>query len=362
LIEGHQSGHKIVFTKTHHACIDGVSGQELLAVLVDNEVNPSPVPAPTTQWKPEAVPNDLQMAGKTVRSSLGRPRHFVRMLPHVATSAFNMGKLIFSKERETPNTPFQAPRSIFNKPSSQHRDFAWGDIPLADVLFVKNSLGVKVNDLVMALCSTAMRRYCLARDALPETPLLSSIPISLHTAEGQTGNHVSGMFCSLATDEQDPLVRLEEIAKSTKAGKEGNDMIGAAVMTDAAQFVSPAIVSLANRYISGIGTGDSLKPLFNCVISNVPGPRQQLYMAGAKIMSQYPMSITTDNCGLNITLVSYMDKIDLGITTDKAVVPDASELMDYIKEALIEYKALATQMTGSSKPAKKQKSAKRKST
>lgn len=350
LIEGHESGKKILFTKTHHACIDGVSGMELLAVLVDTSPNPAPPPPAKDAWKPDSIPSDAEMMSRTVKSFLQRPGHFARMLPHIATSAINMGKLALAKDLETPKVPFQAPRSIFNKPGSQERDFAWGDLPLNDVMFVKNALGVKVNDLIMTICGTAMRRYCLDRDALPDKPLLSMIPISVHSAEGQIGNHVSAMYCSLATDIEDPMQRLQEVSKSTLAGKAGHATVGATMLTDAAQFTSPAVVSMANRYISRVGTGDSLRPFFNCVISNVPGPRIPLYMAGAKITSQYPMSVTIDNCGLNITLISYMDKIDMGITTDRAVVPDATVLFDYIAEALQEYKTIATDMEAAEKP------------
>lgn len=359
LIDGHESGKKILFTKTHHACIDGVSGMELLAVLVDTSANPAPPPPPTSDWRPDNVPSDADMMARTVKSFLQRPRHFMRMLPHVATSAINMGKLALAKDLETPKVPFQAPRSIFNKPGSQERDFAWGDLPLDDVMLVKNALGVKVNDLVMTICGTAMRRYCLERNALPEAPLLSMIPISVHSEEGQIGNHVSAMYCSLATDIEDPLQRLKEVAKSTLAGKAGHATVGATMLTDAAQFTSPAVVSMANRYISRVGTGDSLRPFFNCVISNVPGPRIPLYMAGAKITAQYPMSVTIDNCGLNITLISYMNKVDMGITTDKAVVPDAKILFGYISDALQEYKALALAMDkdASAKPAARKRKA-----
>jgi WS/DGAT/MGAT family acyltransferase len=215
---------------------------------------------------------------------------------------------------------------------------AFARIPLDKAKRAKDVLEVKLNDIVLAVCSGTLRRYLELHDDLPPEPLIAMCPISVRTDDGtrEGGNQVSGMWASLATDVDDPGERLRMIAASTQGAKSDHDRIGAQSLTDWAEWSAPRTFGLAARLYSSMHVADNLGPIHNTVISNVPGPPFPLYLSGAELVAAYPMGPIMDGCALNITVLSYRDHIDIGFLVDADLVPDPWELAAQVEPAFEE--------------------------
>jgi diacylglycerol O-acyltransferase len=343
-----------VLTKIHHALIDGLSGAEILGALLDLSPEVRQVDPPTTNTA-DAVPGRAEMLG---RGLLGLARHPLRVarslpgtLPHLeevralaavpgvralgrAASLVRRG--IRGTEQARGFGGLEAPRTPFSRPLSAHRRFGFGSVSLDEVKAVKNAHGVTVNDVVVSLCAGALRRWLVAHDALPETPLLAQIPISVRTPEqfGTYGNQIMLMTVPLYTTEADPLIRLRVTHDALAEMKETQQAMPAALMADANRFIPPALFSRAARLSFALSSGRAGHPLWNLVVSNVPGPQFPLYLAGAKILATYPVSVIVDGMGVNITVMSYCGSLDIGIVADRDQVPDVDKLVDYLGEEL----------------------------
>ena len=267
VIEGLEGGYTAQLTKIHHCAIDGVSGAELLTTLLDVSPEPRRVEPPRRAWRPEPQPTQLEMMARGLWGVAGTPRkgfrvarEALRNLPAVAESvgvelpgAGLINRLIGRRnepllsEEETP-----VPRTSFNDQITPHRRFAFGSLSLDEVKEIKNELGVTVNDVVMALCSGALRRYLEERKELPADPLVAMVPVSVRTEEqkGSFGNQVSAMTASLHTHIADPIVRLERIHESMRVAKERHKALPATLLQDFAQFAPPAVAARAARVIA----------------------------------------------------------------------------------------------------------------
>jgi WS/DGAT/MGAT family acyltransferase len=235
----------------------------------------------------------------------------------------------------------RAPRTLFNGPISPHRRFAFGSLSLDAVKALKNAFGTTVNDVVVALCTSAVRRWLLERDALPDEPLVAMIPVSVRTEEeqGAFGNRISAMIVPIPTNEPDAVRRLQRCHEVLRSAKEAHAALPASILTDATAFIPPAVSALAARTTVEI-LGRTRPPL-NLVISNVPGPREPLYLAGAELQANYPVSVVIDGVGLNITVLSYRDHLDFGIIADREQVDDVWSMFDGLRAALEELTPLA---------------------
>jgi WS/DGAT/MGAT family acyltransferase len=233
-------------------------------------------------------------------------------------------------------TTARAPKTSFNGPVSPHRRFAFGSLPLDSVKRLKNELGITVNDVVVALCATAVRDWLLDRDELPREPLVAMIPVSVRTEEemGTFGNRISTMIVPIPTNVKDPRKRLMRAHQYLRSAKDRHQALPADLLTDAASFIPPAVMARAARTTMDI-LGRTRPPL-NLVISNVPGPRDPLYCAGAQLQAHFPVSVVIDGVGLNITVMSYRDHVDFGIIADRDQVDDVWSLMDGTARALEE--------------------------
>jgi WS/DGAT/MGAT family acyltransferase len=230
----------------------------------------------------------------------------------------------------------RAPRTRLNQRNGPHRRFAFASLPLADVKAIKNALGVTVNDVVLALSAGALRRWLAADSDLPTEPLLAIVPVSVRTPDqaGTFGNRVSTMIVALPTDEPDTRQRVERISAVMRSAKDRHHATPATLMQDANEFVPPALLARASRVIFQLSLRDSLAPPVNVVISNVPGSPAPLFLAGAQLLAQYPVSLIMDGVGLNLTVFSYRDALDLGVVCDRDMAPDAWPLIDHIEAEL----------------------------
>lgn len=365
LIQGLEGGRCAILTKMHHAVIDGMSGAEIMGVLFDLAPEGRDVAPPEDGGIAQAAePGSLEMLGRGLVGLPKQPWRALTSLPStlpyldVAPSVFGVpGAEAISRyasrarnavarraDGEIVERPrHRAPRTPFSGRISPHRRFGFGSISLTTVKEIKNRLGVKVNDVVVALCAGAVRRWLLAHDALPPEPLLAQIPVSVRTEEqaGTYGNRVSVMIVPIPTDEPDPLMRVERARDAMSAAKHRHNAMPAELLQDAASFIPPAINARAARVALQLGTRQRMRPLYNLVISNVPGPSFPLYLGGAQVEANYPVSVVTDGAGLNITVMSYRDSMDFGIVADREQVPDVWALIDALREDLEEIEAAA---------------------
>jgi WS/DGAT/MGAT family acyltransferase len=239
--------------------------------------------------------------------------------------------------------PLTAPRTPWNHSITPHRAVSFARIPLEEAKAVKDALGVKLNDVILAVCAGTLRHYLASHGELPAEPLIATCPVSVRVDDekGTLGNKVSAMFASLATDVEDPEERLRAIAASTSGAKSDHDLIGARTLTDWAEWAAPRTFGLASRLYGSMHLADSFGPIYNVVISNVPGPPFPLYMAGAELIAAYPMGPIMDGAGLNITVLSYRNHIDVGFMADRELVPDVWDLAAWMQPAFDELKQLA---------------------
>jgi diacylglycerol O-acyltransferase len=375
LIRGLEGGRDAILTKVHHAAVDGVSGNEILAILLDLHPEGREVPPRSGSSAGEQPPSDISMLAKGLRSLPLQPLRAVgsvptairnldalpgvaeipgvRMFRRVANRAASAlpGGLGNPELLEMPEA--RAPRTRFNAPISAHRRLSFGSLPLDTVKAIKNELGVTVNDVVVALCASMLRTWLQERDELPAEPLVAMVPVSVRTEEemGAYGNRVSAMFVPIPTDEPDPRRRIERTHEILLAAKERHKATPAKLMQDATQFVPPALMGSASRATIGLLARAPVPPALNLVISNVPGPREPLYCAGAKLMAYYPVSTIVDGAGLNITVMSYLDHIDVGIIGDRNQFDDAWPMLEGMRAALAEFHGLLSTTAAEGVPA-----------
>ncbi|MCW3038158.1 MAG: conserved hypothetical rane protein [Solirubrobacterales bacterium] len=366
VIQGLPDGQFAILTKMHHAMIDGVSGAEILGILFDlapegREFPQTPAPGPIA-----AAPNQLSMLGRGVAALPLQPLRMLRaapgVLPHLDVAPSVLGvpgaetmSRTLSRMRNLANgtrdgdvlerPKMRAPKTSFNGKISPHRRFAYGSLPLETVKTLKNRYGVTVNDIVVSLTTSAVRAWLIAHDELPDEPLLAQIPVSVRTDEemGTYGNKISIMIAPLATDEADPVARLMRTHEAMKAAKDRHRALPAAALQDITEFIPPAINARAARVALQMGTRQGMRPLYNVVISNVPGPPIPIYMAGAELQHNYPVSVITDGAGLNVTVLSYRGHLDFGIIADRDQMPDLPMLIDALRDALDELEQAAVE-------------------
>ena len=344
-----------LLTKVHHAAVDGVSGAEILGVLLDLDPDGRELPSRGDDVFGEREPSQWEMLA---RGLAGLPRQPLRAARAVPGTLPNLPDVPFadlvpgmgaagrvtralrrrlSSDGEVLETPrVTVPRTPFNGRISPHRRFAFDSLALDRIKAVKNELGITVNDVVVATCASAVRQWLLERDELPDDPLVAMVPVSVRTPEqaGTFGNRVSVMIVPIPTDVADPRKRLLAAHETLKVAKTRHKALPANILQDVTRFVPPALYTRAARVIAGVSA--SVQPPLNLVISNVPGPPVPLYLAGAKLVAHYPVSVITDGVGLNITCLSYLDHVDFGIVADRDMVDDAWPLMESVRAAMDE--------------------------
>jgi diacylglycerol O-acyltransferase / wax synthase len=345
LITGLAKRRAAVYTKIHHAAVDGVSGTELLTILMDLTPAGRELP-PAEPFRPERAPNWAELAARAAVKAAWRPVQTVRvtnelirvlptLAPVVSTVVGGMLGLNRGDGEVIATTPGRAPATPFNKPITAHRRFAIRSVDLGTVKMVKNAFGVSVNDVVMAMSAGALRRWLADHDALPAQPLISMIPVSVHdpAGKGALGNKVSAMLAALPTNVGEPGLRLEMVHAATKVAKAQQAVIPQGLVDQVSDFAPPALTARAARVVFATGLLHRLPP-FNVTISNVPGPNVPVYLCGASVIAHYPVSVVTDGQGLNITLVGYLGQLHFGLVACRELVPDIDVLAGYLVEEL----------------------------
>ncbi len=343
LIHGLGGGRKAIYTKVHHAAIDGVSGNDILAAVLD--LTPEGRDEQDTPpWTCDRQPGNAELLARSVVSLSGHPVRAARMgydlfrsLPGLATGpALRLPVVDKVLRRDSRSallgpTGLRAPATPFNRSVSPHRRWSFVSLPFGQVKAVKDAHGCTVNDVVMALSSGALRRWLLDHDALPEAPLVAGVPVSVRTQDqrGTGGNRVSSMIAPIPTNLEDPLQRLQACHESMRAAKEQHGALPADMLADVAQFAMPALAGQAARLAARLRLVERVSA-FNLIISNVPGPNIDLYYAGARLLAYYPLSAIADGQGLNITVMSYGGQLHFGLIADRDLVPDLDAMAGYL--------------------------------
>lgn len=364
LIHGLAAGRVALLTKVHHSAVDGVSGAEIMGTLFDlvreDGLPPRVEVAESRSARSGRQPSETQMLIRGIAGLPRQPLRALRALPGtlrqapripglatvpVAPTLTRAAARVSRMRRGNEDggvlevSTARAPRLSFNGTISPHRSLAFRSLPLEAVKTLKNRLEITVNDVIVGLCAGALRGWLEARDELPTEPLVAMIPTSVRTEaqRGEFGNRVSTMVVPIPTDVADPVERLIRAHQVLKVAKERYKALPASLLTDTSNFIPPALHARAARVSAGVM--GRLRTPINLILSNVPGPKETLYCAGAEVQANYPVSVVTDGVGLNITVFSYRDHADFGITADRASIDDAWGLMDAIDAELAHLRA-----------------------
>ncbi|WP_378735093.1 wax ester/triacylglycerol synthase family O-acyltransferase [Nocardia brasiliensis] len=329
LIEGLADGRFGVYSKMHHALIDGVSAQRVLQRTLTSEPMgeakvPWNLPKPPRKDHAEA-PSILRGTARNLLSAAGSGPAMLR----VARAALLQQQLTL---------PFEAPRTMFNVPIGGARRTVVRSWPLERIKQVKKATGSTINDVVLTMSSGALRSYLAERNALPDKPLIAMVPMSLRSPDDTETNgvKVGAVLCNLGTDIADPLDRLRVVSDSMRKSKDVySSLSNTQTMALSALMLSPLALSLLPGLIP------LTSPAFNIVISNVPGPREPMYWNGARLDATYPMSIPFDGQAVNITLTTNADNLDFGLVGCRRSVPELPRLLDHLENALTELEEAA---------------------
>ena len=329
LIEGLADGRFAVYFKSHHALVDGVSALRMLSRMLTDDPDDREVPP---FWAPrqrrERVPTEKHglVPVTALREAMNLAGDVAGLVPAFARTV----RRGINDEGGAMN--FSAPRTMFNVPITGARRFAAQSWPMDRIRQVGKASNATVNDVVLAMCSGALRTYLLEMDALPDEPLIAMVPVSLHGEEDSGdggGNAIGLVMCNLGTHLDEPIARLDAVNSSMRNGKEAmKGMSPLQIMSMSALGASPVLVYPL------LGLTTTARPPFNLVISNVPGPTKPMYWNGARLDGLYPLSIPLDGQALNITVTSYSHEIAFGLTGCRRSVPHLQRLLTYLDEEL----------------------------
>ncbi len=327
LIEGLKDGRFAIYTKMHHALIDGVSGVTLMRQSMNTDAGVGDFRVP---WSPapQRTAGDQHRRGRL--QYMGGLLGSLGSLAGLAPSTLRLARAALLEQRLT--LPFGTPRTMLNVPVGGARRCAAQSWPLDRVKTVKDAAGVSLNDVVLAMCAGALRTFLDDNDALPDTPLVAMVPVSLRgDGDAVGGNMVGAVLCNLATHLDDPAQRLDAIHSSMRNNKNVlSQLPRVQAMALSMALLSPAALNT----LPGLAT--ATPPPFNVCISNVPGSREPLYFNGARLAGNYPMSLVLDGQALNITLTTNADTVDFGLVGCRRSVPHLQRVLSHLETSLKE--------------------------
>lgn len=333
-----------LIARVHHAAIDGVSGAEILATLVDGALGAGPLGTgadPPAENEPDSGALDLLLrAGKDLA---GAP---LALSKSVGRSLVGLGEgaLARLKSGQAPPLPFSAPRTRLNRAVAAERSWSPAFFDLDRIKAIKNTQHATVNDVVLAICAGALRGWLSDRQDLPDKPLVAMVPVSVRSESerGSGGNLVSAMLVSLATDEADPLLRLRLIRDAASSSKTALRAVGARTLVGSAELFPFALSGLAVRLYSRLALAERHRPMFNLVVTNVPGPPRRLTIGGAEMLCYVGAAPVFDGLGLILPVLSYAGTVSIGVTADRTILGDAAGFAGRLADSLDELEKAVT--------------------
>jgi WS/DGAT/MGAT family acyltransferase len=331
-IEGLKGRRAACLSIVHHACMDGIGGSELIGRLMDSE----PRALPSTRLTPRrpeetgALPGQLGRLLLTARHCVRRPLLAARLTQQTWSL---MRRWVRGELVEAPNLR-SAPRTRLNVTIDAHRSYAFRSLALAPLQKLRRQMRVNLNDVLLTICAQALRDYLQQKSELPEAPLVAAVPVSVRGRSGlASANQVSVARVCLHTDIADPIERLRAIHTQMMRAKRVTRAVPPSLLMRWAEVPAPSLVATAARALEAYGVQDRFAPAFNLVISNVPGPRVPLSLAGARVSANYPLSIPYHGLAVNITALRSAQAFDIGLTAHRGTVPDVEDVMDLIEAA-----------------------------
>jgi diacylglycerol O-acyltransferase len=341
LIEGLRDGRVAMYTKMHHSLVDGISAMRLLQSILSSDPDERDMPAP---WAKRSPRSKVGKAQEAAQQSIEHPgavetMSALRTALGISADAAGIPKALVktlnkSLRNETSTLALYAPRTILNREITASRRFAAQDWPIERIRAIGKSTGTTMNDVVLAMCSGAMRTYLAELDALPDTTLISMVPVGLNAksaghASAAGGNAVGSIMVKLGTDLPDAESRLKAIHESMRDGKQA-----LATMTPLQIQAMSAVGQVPAILPTLLGMTNIVRPAYNLVISNVPGPRTTQYYNGAEMLGTYPLSVPIDGNALNITCNSYAEQMAFGLTGCRRTVPHLQRILTYLDDEI----------------------------
>jgi WS/DGAT/MGAT family acyltransferase len=337
VVEGLTNQQFALVAKLHHCIADGMTGASLLASLFNVAAEPPELPEPEADPSAdEPLPPEWALMVDAFASRLAK-RQDLSQLVRRTTSA--LGDFYVRRKdgtHRTGATLLDAPRTRWNGAITAQRSAAFARVSQADVKLIRKLHSATSNDVVLAICAGALRRYLEQLGELPLAPLVAACPIAVRGRQRSGGNRISALFTSLATNLEDPAERLAAIRAVMRGAKEEHNLLGGDMVSSWAELMSPNLFSQAARLYTKYRLAERHRPLYNVAISNVPGPRVPLYFAGAKLIAAYPLGPVIEGVGLNITVMSYADQFDFGFLAAASLLPDLHELAAHVPNAVDE--------------------------
>lgn len=335
LVEGLEEGRCAVVTKLHHCITDGATGASQMANLLDLTADAASAKAPP--FRPGPLPSSLGLLFDTLVNPRD-PRELARL---AGSTALRFAEQV--RAGELASLLPDAPTTPWSGPAGTRRRVAFGGAPLDDLKVVKNRFGVTINDAVLAACTLALRRRLEAHGALPEQPLTCAMPVSLKSeAELQKfSNKVTVLTVRLPTHLDDPAAIVRAVQTETEAAKRAFEASDPELLLGWLEWAPGPLVAVGARLFSALGLAGRVPMPWNCVVSNMRGAPFPLYFAGARVLATYPMGPAGDGVGLNLTVLSNMGRLDLGVLAIADAEPDPWELAEGFGEAVAELRAIA---------------------
>lgn len=335
LIEGIQGKRFALYSKIHHSVADGIASMRMCmrSLSTDPDVRDlPPVWAMEPRRRPSGSLNPTEVVTGMARLTAGLGKQMATM-PNVIREIRKSAK----KAKTDPNyvSIFQAPHCQLNEPITGSRRFAAQSYSKSRIQSLAKAFGATLNDIVLAMCGSALREYLISQHELPDQPLIAMVPISLRSDDSDSGNQIAVILANLGTHIADPANRLRVIKASVDEAKQRfRHMSPEEILNYTALTLAPTGLNLLTGLVPKWQA-------FNVVISNVPGPTEPLYWNGARMEGMYPVSIPLDRIALNITLTSYVDSLEFGLIGCRRTLPSMQRLLDYLENSIQELETAA---------------------
>jgi len=333
-----------IVSKIHHVMIDGSSGVGIMNILFDkNEEDKNKKPSPPKPYEPEPLPDEISLL---IKSTYGFFKNPLKVPKLIGETAYSFLKVKMNSQLKVKKSSLKSiyatPKTIFNKSVSPKRTWGTAILSFDRINRLRKIMDVSVNDLILAICAGAIRRYLEEREKLPAQPLVANVPISIRVKdeEQQMNNQISNMFVKIGTHIKNPIERLEFIYEQTSIGKSKHKAVGAKALSKMADAVPFGLANLAASLYSKYNIKEFHRPPFNVTITNVPGPQNPLYLKGHKVVGIFGLTPVLDGFGLIIAAFSYNGLVSITTTSDAKTMPDTDKFSRYIRESANELEVL----------------------